>query len=201
MKTMMQENRKSRTYMNAGKRLFIILFSLGLAYGASAQRAGHFVGGGAFHGPVGYYPRTYVGVGFGLGFGYPWYPWGWYGPWYAPYPPYYYGYGAMPSPLQYQIENIKNDYALQIKDTKHDKTLPRKERRARVDQLEHDRDAAIIKARHDFYFDNRRNPNSPYNGSGQPGNGNQNQNQNNQPKSGNGSSSGDGPEYQEQSSK
>ena len=55
------------------KKIMIILFSLGLAYGASAQRGGHFVGGGhvgGFYGG-GYYPRTYVGVGFGLG-----YPWG-----------------------------------------------------------------------------------------------------------------------------
>src|ERR1700753_3155887 len=116
MKTTMQENRtKKRTMMNAGKKLLIIMFSLGLAYGASAQRGGHGVGGGyhgGFHGG-GYYPRTYVGVGFGLGygFGYPYgYPYGWYGPW-GPYPAYYYGYGAMPSRLAMQVEDIKNDYS------------------------------------------------------------------------------------------
>ena len=34
--------------MNAGKKLLIVLFSFGLAFGASAQRGGH--GGGGFHG-------------------------------------------------------------------------------------------------------------------------------------------------------
>jgi hypothetical protein len=140
MKTTMQENRTiKRTMMNTGKKLLIILFSLGLAYGASAQRGGHSFGGG-YHGGGyyhGYYPRTYVGVGFGLGygFGYPYgYPYGWYGPW-GPYPAYYYGYGAMPSRLALQIEDIKNDYDAQIKDVRHDKSLDRKDRRAKIDQL------------------------------------------------------------------
>lgn len=184
--------------MNAGKKLFIVLFSLGLAYGASAQRGG-IHGGGGFVGGHGYYgggwgyPRTYVGVGFGFG-----YPWGYpYGPWYAPYPPYYYGYGAMPNQLELQVRDIKNDYDAQIKDVKHDKALSRKERRDKVDQLKIDRDNAIVEARHDYFYNSRRNYNNQ-----QPNNGNGNQNQNQQqPKSGNnGSSSSDGPEYQEQGS-
>ena len=209
MKTMNQETKK-RTYMNAGKKLLVVLFSLGLAFGASAQRGhggGVRPGGGFYHGG-GYYPRTYVGVGFGLG--YPWYPFGYgfgygYGP-YGPYPPYYYGYGVMPSRLALQIEDIKNDYSAQIKDTRHDKTIPRKERRERIDQLKHDRDAAVIQARKDYYYNSRRN----YNNNGQPqqnngngnGNGQQpNNNNNNNNNKGNGSNSnGDQPEYQEKGS-
>jgi hypothetical protein len=202
METTMHKNRKSRTYMNVGKRLFIVLFSLGLAYGASAQRGGHAVvighGGGYYGG--GFYPRSYVGVGFGLG--YPWgYPYGWYGPYYGAYPPYYYGYGAMPSQLELQVRDIRNDYDQQIKDVKHDKSLSRKERRDKVDQLKKDREDAIVQARHDYFNHSRRN----YNGQ-QPGNGNQNQQnqqqnqQNQQPKDGNGASSSDGPEYQQQPS-
>ena len=168
--------------MNAGKKLFILLFSLGLAYGASAQRGGFHGGGGVVVvGRGGYYGGgwgyPYGGIGLGLGFGYPWgYP---YGP-YA-YPPYYYGYGAMPNQLELQVRDIRNDYDAQIKDVRHDKALSRKERRTKIDQLKTDRDNAIVQARHDYFYNSRRNYN------------------NQQPKSGNnGSSSNDGPEYQEQ---
>jgi len=142
------------------KKIFILLLSLGVAYGASAQR-GHTVivhGGYGYHG--GWYPRTYVGVGFG--FGYPWgyYPYG-YGPWYGPYPPYYYGYGAMPNQLELQVRDIRNDYAAQIKEVKHDKALTHKERRAKIDQLKADREAAIVQARHDYFYNSRRNYQPP----------------------------------------
>lgn len=187
MKTTMQAVRKG-TIMNAGKKLLVVLFSLGLAYGASAQR-GHVIvhGGGGYV----YHPRTYVGVGLGLGygFGYPFYS-PFYNPFYGPFPPYYYGYGAMPSRLALQIEDIKNDYAMQIKDARHDKSVPRKERKERINQLKHDRDAAIIQARKDYYYNSRRNYNQPRNGQ-QPGNGNSQQ-------PNNGSSSGsEQPEYSE----
>lgn len=199
MKTTMQENRTKRTMMSAGKKLLIILFSLGLAYGASAQR-GHAIyhggGGYGYH----YYPRTYVGVGFGYGFGYPWgYPYGWYGPW-GPYPAYYYGYGVMPTQLGLQVEGIKNDYDAQIKDVRHDKSIPRKERKAQIEQLKHDRDAAVIKARQDYFYNSRRNHNNnnqPNNNGQQPGN---DPNNSAQPKNGNGSSSEEQPEYKERGS-
>ena len=159
MKTTIQENRKSGTTMKVGKRLFILLFSLGLAFGASAQRFGGGHGGVAFggHGGYyggGYYPRTYVGVG--LGFGY--YPFGWYGPWGYPYayPPYYYGYGAMPTQLELQIKDIKNDYDQQIKDVRHDKALSHSEKRQKVDQLKVDRDNAVVQARHDYFNHSRQ---------------------------------------------
>jgi hypothetical protein len=196
MKTMMQENSKKRTWMNAGKKLFILLFSLGLAFGASAQRGGHFAGGGRIGGFYGggYYPRTYVGVGFGLG--YPWgYPYGWYGPWYAPYPAWYYGYGAMPNQLELQVQDIRRDFDAQIKDVKHDKALTHKEKRQKIDQLKQDREGAIVQARHDYFNHNRNN----YNNRNNNGNGGSNQpNQNNQqPKNNNNGSSSDGPEYQD----
>ena len=122
------------------KIIVAVLFAAGLSLGASAQRGVHFSGGTAIHGGGVYrgggvvyaYPRTYVGLGLGFGYG----PFGWgypfYGPWgwgYYPYPPFYYGYGAMPSPLGTEINNIKSDYSAQIKDVRHDKTIPRKERK------------------------------------------------------------------------
>jgi len=203
MKTTIQKNRKSGTTMKVGKRLFILLFSLGLAFGASAQRfgGGHgvaFGGHGGYYGG-GYYPRTYVGVGLGFGYPFGYYPYGWYGPWGYPYayPPYYYGYGAMPTQLELQIKDIKNDYDQQIKDVRHDKALTHSEKRQKVDQLKVDRDNAVVQARHDYFNRSRQYYQQ------QQGNGNQNQPnqptqpaQPAQPKSG--SSSNEGPEYQDQ---
>jgi hypothetical protein len=140
------------------KKLLIILFSVGLALGASAQR-GHI--GGGYHGG-GYVYRPHVSVGLGLGFGYspfyPYYgyPYGAFGPW-GPYPGYYYGHGPAPSKLALQIDDIKNDYGARISDTRHDKTVPGKERRQRIRQLKHDRDQAVIQARRDYYYNSHRN--------------------------------------------
>jgi hypothetical protein len=180
------------------KKLFILLFSLGLAFGASAQRGGHAYVGGGFHGGYyapHYYAPAYVGVGYGwgwglgLGWGYP----GWYGPWYAPYPPYYYGRGPMPPALNEEIDGIKSDYKAQIKDVKHDKALSHSDKAAKINQLEQQRDAAITEARHDFYNQQRRNYKN--NNNAQPGSGN-----NAQPGPGNSKSSND-PEHPEYSDK
>lgn len=179
MKTMMNENRKSmdkrRTLGSVGKKLFIILFSLGLAYGASAQRGfvGHGYVGGGFHGVyhpyyaprVIYTPGYYGwGWGLGLGWGFGWGIPGWYGPYMYPYgpygygyPPYYYGRGPMPSALQEQINGIKSDYKAEIKDVKHDKALSHSDKEAKINDLEKQRDAAITQARHDFYNAQMRN--------------------------------------------
>jgi hypothetical protein len=206
MRTTIQKNRESGTTMRVGKRLFILLFSLGLAFGASAQRFGGH-GGVAFgHGGYyggGYYPRTYVGVGFGFGYPFGYYPYGGYGPWGYPYayPPYYYGYGAMPTQLELQIKDIKNDFDQQIKDVRHDKALSHSEKRQKIDQLKADRDNAVVQARHDYFNHSRQYYQQ------QQGNGNQNQpnqqnqNQQTQPNSPKGgSSNNEGPEYQDQGS-
>jgi len=172
--------------------IMIVLLSLGLTVGASAQRGGHFAGHG---GGVVFVPRTYVGVG--LGFGYPFYPYGPYGAWYNPFPPYYYGRGEMPSRLQQQINGIKADYETEIKEVRHDKSLTHKEKKAKVDQLKKDRDDAVVQARHDYFNNSRRNNNGQpqqNNGNGQPdGNGQK-------PNNGNGSSQNEQPEYQEKGS-
>jgi len=115
------------------KKLFILLFSLGLAYGASAQRGGgHAFAGGGFHG--GYYaPRVY-------------------------YAPAYYGRGPMPPALSDQIAGIRSDYKAEIKDVKHDKALSHSDKQAKVNDLEKQRDAAITQARHDFFNAQMRKP-------------------------------------------
>lgn len=214
MKTTIQETGK-RTFGNAGKKLFILLFSLGLAFGASAQRGiGHGYVGGGFHGgyvhPY-YAPHYYVGAGYGwgwglgLGLGYGWgwgYP-GWYGPWYGPwdaYPPYYYGRGPMPPALQDEINGIKSDYKAQIKDVKHDKALTHSDKEKKINSLEQQRDAAITQARHDFYNQQMRNY---YNNHGQQrnnGNGNQNNgNPNNAQPNSNPSGTANDPDHPEYS--
>jgi len=198
--------RSGKNSGSVGKKLLIVLFSLGLAYGASAQRgfAGHGYVGGGFHGgyhhyyaPRVYYAPSYLGWGWGVGLGWGW-GWGipgWYGPAYYPYgyPPYYYGRGPMPLALQDQIDGIKSDYKAQIKDVKHDKALSHSEKKQKINSLEQERDAAITQARHDFYNRQMKNYN------GQPRNNAQPQN-NAKPAPGNGSSSND-PDHPEYSDK
>jgi hypothetical protein len=208
MKTMMNKNRK-RTYGSVGKKLFIILFSLGLAYGASAQRGyvGHGFAGGGFHGAyyaprVYYAPAYYGGWGWGLGFGLGWGIPGWYGPWGYPYgyPPYYYGRGPMPPALQDQIDGIKSDYKAEIKDVKHDKALSHSDKQAKINDLEKQRDAAITQARHDFFNSQLRNYNGQHNG--QPQNNSQPQhNANPAPGNGNNGNSANDPDHPEYSGK
>ncbi len=118
------------------KKLLIVVLSLMIVYSASAQR-GHYhshvvvVGGG-------YSPYYSPNYGYGLGLGYP------YG-----YPSY--GYSARPTKLDLQIQDIKNDYDDRIWGAKHDPALMHKEKRQEVRQLKHDRDAAIINAKRNYY--------------------------------------------------
>jgi hypothetical protein len=124
------------------KKLLIIMLSVGLALGASAQRfGGHGVG---FYGGG---PRVVVGVG-----GY--YPF--YSPFYNPYYPfgvypYGNGYGNRPSKLGMQIQDIKNDYNDRIWSVKHDKSLTGKERRHQVHLLKQERDRDIDNAKLNYY--------------------------------------------------
>jgi hypothetical protein len=91
----------------------------------------------------------------------------------------------MPSKLALQIEDIKNDYNEKIQAAKDDKSMTRKERRTRVRELKHDRDAAVTQAQRDYYYNSRRGRgNQPQNKGGmpnnstQPGNGNDKQQNN-----------------------
>jgi hypothetical protein len=123
------------------KKLFVVLLSLGLALGASAQ---HFVhGGGYFYGG----PR--IGVGFG--FNSPFYPFGYYPYGYNPYGPYGNGYGPRPSRLTMQIEDIKNEYKGKIWTVKEDKSLTHKQKRQQIRQLKLQRDETIDQARRTYY--------------------------------------------------
>ena len=118
----------------------IILFSLGLAVAASAQRYGH---GGHFYRGGGYYrPRVYVGIGaFTPYYGYGVYPW-------YPYPP---AYSVRPSKLEMQIADIKADYKDRIWSVRHDHSLSHAERKGKVHELKRERDQEILDARRNYY--------------------------------------------------
>jgi hypothetical protein len=128
------------------KKLFVIMISLALALGASAQR---FHGGGGYHYGG---PRVSVGIGAYA----PFYPsYGFYSPYYG-YPRPYgygsgYGYNSRPSKLSLKVEDIKNDYNDRIWSAKHDTSLSRKERKKLVHELRHERDDAVNDAKRNYY--------------------------------------------------
>src|ERR1700733_4135836 len=124
------------------KKLLIIVMSLSLVLGASAQRGFH--GGGYIHSG----PRVIVGGGFYS----PYYYGPFYSPFYSPFYPYgYYGYGYRPSKLDMQIQDIKNDYKDRIWSVKNDQTLTHKEKRKQIRQLKQERDKDINDAKLNYY--------------------------------------------------
>jgi len=131
------------------KKLLIVLFSLGLAVGASAQYHGGHGWGGHYYAPR---PRVSVGIGLGL----PLYsPFGYYGygnPYYG-YPPIYGGgYRSRSSgKLALQIQDIENDYHERIWAAKHDKSISHRARRQEVHRLKSDREKAINEAKRNYY--------------------------------------------------
>ena len=125
------------------KTIAIIICALGLTMSASAQKV--------IHAAPHYYPRTRVSVGVGLGYGYGYYPYWGYSPFYG-YPPYGYGYGySRPSKLDLEIQDIRNDYKDKIWSARHDTSLSRKDRRAKVHELKHERDQEILDTKKNYY--------------------------------------------------
>ena len=130
------------------KIMLVMLLFLGLGFGASAQVHGRGGGGKVYVRPrvtiigggYGYSPYLPYGPYLGYGFGF--------NPYYT-YPGMYHSY--RPSKLSLQIEDIKNDYKDRIWSAKHDKDLSRRERRAKVQELKHERDGAIIDAKRNYY--------------------------------------------------
>lgn len=134
------------------KKMLIVLFMIGLAVGASAQKIGIRGGGYHFRGP-----RVIVGIGAGYSPFYPYYgpfsPWGYhYG--------YGYGYSPRPSKLDLQVQDIKIDYSDRIKSVKMDHSLRHRQRRQIIRQLKADRDRAIVDAKRNYYY-NRSGQRAP----------------------------------------
>lgn len=122
------------------KKLLIILLAGGLAFSASAQK---FVNRGSY-----YHPRSRVVISTGIYAPlHPYYGYGYYSYPFYPYPYYI----ERPTRLDLKIEDIRNDYRDRIWSARHDKTLPRKERRNMVHKLKHERDEAIIEAKRNYH--------------------------------------------------
>jgi hypothetical protein len=150
------------------KKLLMILLTIGLALGVSAQKV---VGRG--HTVV---VRPHVSVGLGWGYSpfySPWYGYGFYSPFY--YPPYGYNNGYRPSRLDRQIADIKSDYADRIKSVRMQDDMTGREKRQEIRQLRQDRDQAVVQAQKDYYH-KRAGTNRPYNNNGSNNNRNDNDN-------------------------
>ena len=89
----------------------------------------------------GYNPYSpYLGFGYGPRYGYD--------PFFG-YPPVYRSHRE--TKLDLHIADIKNDYSDRIWSVKHAKDLNRRERKEKIQQLRHDREAAIIDAKRNYY--------------------------------------------------
>lgn len=127
------------------KKLFIILFSLGLALGASAQRHG----GGHIGGHRGGFHHSTIIIGAYAPFGY-YAPWGYYGGLWSPWNPFPPAYESTPSKLDLEIQNIREDYKDKIWSARHS-DLSKAERKKEVHELKHERTQAIIEAQKNYY--------------------------------------------------
>ena len=117
------------------KKLFAILFSLGLVISAAAQH--RYVGRHYY-----YRPRTSVVLSGGY---YPYYS----SPFGYSYlgQPYYY----RPSRLTLEIEDIQSDYKDRIWSARHDDRLTKRERKQKIRELKSERDLAIRDAERNYY--------------------------------------------------
>ncbi len=118
------------------KKISIVLFSVFLALGASAQKV-------VVHRPVPvgprivYYPRPYWNPYLYGGFYYPWY-----------------GrtvYYDRPTKLDRKVQDIENEYSDRIKSVRADDDLSGSERRAKIRELRHERGQAIDDLKKNYY--------------------------------------------------
>ena len=140
------------------KTLIIMLISVTLSLGVSAQRKGYYrTYRGYYHT---YRPRVYVSpFSYGLSFGYPYYGYYIY-PYYSyPYNPYF--GRVMPYKLALQIESIKDDYRNRIREARKDKTLSHSQRRQEIRNLKTERDEDIINAKREYSRSPRGNNRYP----------------------------------------
>ncbi|MEO9022439.1 MAG: hypothetical protein ABI237_09295 [Ginsengibacter sp.] len=125
------------------KKILIMMISLTLSLGASAQRKG-------FHSS-----RTHVyivpSISYGFGFGYPYfnYP-------YLGYPYFGYGYPSynsrpIPYRLDREIQSIKMDYKYKIKAARKNKSISRAQRKQQILALKSDREKDISNTEINFH--------------------------------------------------
>jgi hypothetical protein len=122
------------------KKISIVLFSVILALGASAQKVivRPVV---PVHPRVVYYARPYpyyLNPNFYYGFNYPWYG-----------RQAYYHY--RPTKLERQITDIENEYKDRISSVRADDSLTHHERREKIRELKHERNQAVDDAKKNYY--------------------------------------------------
>lgn len=155
------------------KTILIILTSLTLSLGASAQRKGFYHGTGT---RVYVVPSFNYGLNYGLVYGYPYFGYPFYfNPYGYGYP--YYGNSRGSYNLSLKIQSIKVGYRNKIQTTRNDKSISHAQRRQQIRTLKTEREQAIINAQRDYY--NNRQKRMNYQNQG-PNNNQQNQGGNNQ---------------------
>jgi hypothetical protein len=137
------------------KKLIVILFALGLAFGASAQnkRSGSI---SPVPGKKVAIVRSYPPFSPFYGYGRPYYG---YSPFYSPFGPVFdngYRHQNRPTRLDLQIEDIKNEYQDRIWSVRHSDELSRKEKRQKVQELKTSREKEIIETKKDYYKSDSR---------------------------------------------
>lgn len=118
------------------KRIFLLVFLLSAIVTSTFANVsgGHFRGGGYRHstiiinGGYGYYNP------FGFYYGYP-----------------YYSAPAIPTKLDMQIADIKNDYADKIKSVRLDNSLTRPEKREQIREFKRERNVDVMNAQRNYY--------------------------------------------------
>ena len=120
------------------KTILIICVALACTTAVAAQKYG---------GRGRYRPRVHTSVTIGAGY----YPY--YSPFYSPYYYPYYDefYYRRPTKLDNEIADIKAEYNDKIWSARHDKSLPRSERKREIRDLKSERDKAIRDAEYNYH--------------------------------------------------
>jgi hypothetical protein len=143
------------------KRLIALMISAGIAVGSFAQNAKIRGNTDPVRPPAGSSKTTVVVVPrsnyyspYVYGYRPYGYPYG-YSPFYGS--GYGYGYGFapraefVPSKLDLQVEQIRNDYHYEIVTVRHDQSLSKSERRQKIRDLKRERDNAVIGAKQSYF--------------------------------------------------
>ena len=119
------------------KRIFLLVILLSAIVTSTFANVpgGHYRGG---------YRHSTIIINGGYGYGY-YHPFGFYYgyPWYST--------PAVPTKLDMQIADIRNDYADKIKSVRLDNSLTRQEKREQVKEFKRDRKMDVMNAQRNYY--------------------------------------------------
>ena len=165
------------------KTILLMLLSISLSVGVSAQRKGDSdAHNGSSEERGEFHSRVYdIPLNYGLGYNYP-YGYSYFGYPYYGYP--YYGYRfwnrtshnsnkAIQYKLSLQLKTIKMDYKNKIHQVRHDKSLSHSQKKQKIFSLKTERNQSIVNAEKDFVKQlNTDNQNPGMKNNQKPGNGN-----------------------------